>query len=314
MASFFLILTLVGGRMAARDDCKPFFFNGQATACAEEFAPLPAIAMRVLEMVVDPGSRTKDLESVIQGDVSLVAAILKLANSAFYGFRRKVSSLHHALVLIGKTEVQSLVLSRVMLRSFKVPEGQQKMLMVGVWQHSLECALAGECIADYCGAEEPGYFIAGMLHDIGRLVVIQKYLKAAEDLVTYGMLIEGNSMKEEMEFLGCGHNELGSQLLRRWMFPPQLVEMVREHHDYDGIGFRGRSTQVLILADLLCRLLATKNPRSMNPERERMFQGLLLRCGADSGIIQDEVVLAEIEELYSKRLEERAELIALLQM
>lgn len=300
--------------MAKKDDCKPFFFNGQAAACVEEFAPLPAVAMRVLDMVVNPDSRTADIEAVIQGDVSLVAAILKLANSAFYGFRRKVSTLRHALVLIGKSEVQSLVLSRVMLRAFKVQEGSQRQMMVGVWQHSLECALASECIAEQCDADEPGYFIGGMLHDIGRLIVIQKVLKVADDLTRYSVLIQGHSLQEEFDFLGCGHNDLGSQLLRRWMFPPQLVEMVQEHHDYGGIASCSRPSQILILADLLCRLVMAKNPETQDAELEELFQTLLLRCGTDSNLIHDKEGLAIMEERYRERLEARAELIELLQM
>jgi len=117
-----------------------------------------------------------------------------------------------------------------------------------------------------------------------------------------------------VDFLGCGHNELGAQLLRRWMFPPQLVAMVQEHHDYQHIAFCERSSQILMLADLLSRLFVAKKPETRDEELEEVFQTQLLRCGADSTLIPDEKGLARLEERYGKKLEERAELIELLQM
>lgn len=283
-------------------------------ACIEDFAPLPAVATRVMDMVADPDTNAADLESVLQGDVSLVTAVLKLANSAFYGLRRQVISLRHALVLLGKNEVRDLVISRVMFRAFKVPEGRQKALMVGVWKHSLECALAAECIAEQCATESSMCFLGGMLHDIGKLVIVQKFLKEIEDLDRYGQLVEKNGLEVELELLGCGHDELGFQLLHRWMFPPQLVEVVQNHHRYDDIAVCGRPSQILILADLLSRWTILKDLEGGDTAQEAAFSSLLLRCGADSRIIPDEKALLEMEDSFRQRLEERSDLLEMLKM
>jgi putative nucleotidyltransferase with HDIG domain len=300
--------------MLQKDDCQPFSLHKRVSACVEDFAPLPAVAMRVMDMVADPDTMAADLESVLQGDVSLVTAVLKLANSAFYGLRRQVISLRHALVLLGKNEVRGLVISRVMFQAFKVPAGRQKILMLGVWKHSLECALAAECIAEQCGAENSVYFLGGMLHDIGRLVIVQKFLKEIEDLDHYGQLVEKSGLEVELKLLGCGHNELGSQLLHRWMFPPQLVEMVQNHHNYDGIAACGRSSQILILANLLSRWAVLKDLEGKDEAQEAGLFALLLRCGADSKIIPDEKALVEMESAFRLRLEERADLLEMLKM
>jgi putative nucleotidyltransferase with HDIG domain len=295
-------------------DCQASCRHKRVLASVGDFAPLPAVAMRIMDMVADPDTMAVDLEAVLQGDVSLVAAVLKLANSAFYGLRRQVISVRHALVLLGKSEVQGLVLSRVMLQAFKVPEGREKVLMVGVWKHSLECALAAECVAEQCGVENSMYFLGGMLHDIGKLVVIQKFLKESEALGHYGQFDGKNDLAAELELLGCGHNELGSQLLHRWMFPPQLVEMVHNHHSYDGLVACGHPSQILILANLLCRWTVVKDCEGKNEAQETALFALLLRCGADSKIIPDEKALAEMENAFRQRLEERADLLEMLKM
>ncbi len=149
--------------MLQKADGQSLALHKRIFASVEGFAPLPAVAMRVMDMTAEPDTMAVELETVLQGDVSLVAAVLKLANSAFCGFRRQVVSLRHALTLLGKSEVQSLVLSQVMFQAFKVTTGRQKALMTGVWRHSLECALAAECVAERCDIEDSVYFLGGML-------------------------------------------------------------------------------------------------------------------------------------------------------
>lgn len=300
--------------MLDKDKYQSYSLHKRVATCVDDFAPLPTVAMKVMGMVSDPDTMTTDLESVIQGDITLVAAVLRLANSAFYGLRRKVVSLHHALILLGKGEVQSLVLSRVMFQTFKAPGGLQRELMVGVWSHSLECALAAECIAEKCGEDGSLYFLGGMLHDIGRLVIFQKFLSEIDGLEKYGQLTDETNLNIENEFLGCGHNDIGAQLLHRWMFPVQLVDMAKRHHCYEEIQDCDRSAQIMILADLLSHEVALE-ALSETPEGSgRVLRSLLLKCGAASSIISDEESLLEMEDLFKQRLESRAELLEMLKM
>ena len=302
--------------MLKRNEPNPCSSQGRLLRGVEDFAPLPSVAMRVMSLVADPDTCAADLESVLQGDVALVAAVLKLANSVFYGLRRQIDSLKHALLLLGKNEVQSIVLSQVLFQAFKVPDGEQKEIMVNVWKHSLECALAAECVADQCGDDGSVYFLGGMLHDIGKLVIVQKFLKDFEDLDHYGKLVELDSFEIELERLGCGHDELGSQLLNRWMFPVQLVQMVREHHDYSTIAECDRSSQIMILGNLLCKWRSLKDQDEPNKleKEEAAFLSLLMDCGVDSNLIPDEEALSGLENAFRQRLEERAELLEMLQM
>ena len=303
--------------MLRRDNSNPCVLRSRIISGIDSFAPLPSVAMRVLDMVTDPNTAASDLEGVLRSDVSLVTSVLKLANSAFYGVRRQVDSLRHALLLLGKSEVQSLVLSRVMFQAFKNPQGDQKSLMVGVWKHSLECGLAAECLASQLGEEDSIYFLCGMLHDIGKLVVIQKFIQEVDGSDHYGSMEEEEGLDLELNILGCGHDELGAMLLHRWMFPEELETIVGTHHDYAGIASCDHVGQILILANLLCRWVAAQDLFEAEKASEASviaLRGLLLRAGEASGIISSAGNLVQVEHAYRKYLDEKVDLLEMLQM
>jgi len=289
----------------------------KAASSIDGFAPLPGVAMKILDMVADPETTSGDLEMVVRGDISLVASVLKLANSAFYGVRRQVDSLHHALLLIGKSEVQSLVLSKVMFQAFKVPDGFEKELLVGVWRHSLECALAAETIGKQIGEDSPVFFLGGMMHDIGKLVVIKNFIQDIDELKHYGELDEEQGLEVEHDTLGCGHDELGAMLLHRWMFPEEIEEILREHHNYAGIAACRKSVQVMILANLLCRYVAAMDLLEAKKGTEASviaLRGILLRCGAASEIIPGDGSLVQMEYAYRNYLKAKNDLLEMLMM
>lgn len=303
--------------MLKKDNSKVCVLQSRIVSSIEAFAPLPSVAMRVLDMIADSETSAADLEDVLRSDVSLVTSVLKLANSAFYGVRRQVDSLRHALLLLGKSEVQSVVLSRVMFQAFKNPKGVQKAMMVGVWRHSLECGLAAESISRQLGEDGSIFFLGGMLHDIGKLVVIQKFLEEIDGFEHYDTLTEEDGLMVELDLIGCGHDELGAMLLHRWMFPEQLEKMVRVHHDYNNIASYNRVEQILILANLLCRWVVTQDLLEKGEGREAAaiaLRGILLRAGEASGIISSAGNLVQMEYAYRKYHAEKAELLDMLQM
>ncbi len=303
--------------MLLKENSDPCTLQSKIISSIESFAPLPSVAMRVLDMVADDTNTAADLEDVLRSDVSLVTSVLKLANSAFYGVRRQVDSLRHALLLLGRSEVQGLVLCRVMFKAFKNLQGAQKTLMVGVWKHSLECALAAESISMQLGEGDSIFFLGGMLHDIGKLVVIQEFIQDIEGFDHYDALDEEDGLQMELEVLGCGHAGLGAMLLNRWMFPAELEEMVREHHNYTEIASCKRVCQILILANLLCRWVAAQDLFEADGSGEASviaLRGMLLRCGEASEIITSEGSLVQFEHTYRKYLTDKVDLLEILQM
>ncbi len=287
----------------------------RVSSCVEGFAPLPSVAMRVLDLVTDPDTTVADFEKVLQGDVSLVAAVLKLANSAFYGLRRQVDSLRHALTLLGKSEVQNLILMKVLFRSFRATDNHQQGIMTAIWRHALETATAAEAIGTVVDEESPLLFLGGMLHDIGKVLIVSEFFSEVEKLESYGIPGGISNEAEEQEIFGCGHSKLGGQLLYRWLFPVHLVDIVAQHHDYDTIAEKEVAGRILILANLLSCLVTLMEWEHtvMNREEElAQVRSLLLSCGEASGLIRDAESLDSIIDLYRQRLEDRRDLLELM--
>lgn len=301
--------------MLQRQDPEQVLLYKRVISCVEGFAPLPSVAMRVLEIAADSETTVLDLEEVLEGDVSLVAAVLKLANSAFYGLRRQVDSLKHALTLLGKSEVMNIVLVKVMFRSFKASFDRQQVVMTIIWRHSLECALAAECLGEMSCDENPLFFLVGMLHDVGKVLIVSEFFSEVEGVPLYGYPGAESFKEVEKEKFGCSHDKLGSQLLDRWLFPVSIVQMVAEHHDYEKISDKKCISKVLILANLLSRLVTLKDwehtEKNRNAELEKVHS-LLLSCGKTSKMLPDEESLEIIEKVYRQRLDDKRELLDLM--
>ncbi len=291
--------------------------HSKVVATIESFAPLPSVAMRVLEILADPQAQIADLEAVLRSDLSLVTSVLKLANSAFFGVRRQVDSLRHALLLLGRSEVQSLVVSRMMFRAFAECNVVQKAMIREVWTHSLRCAIAAETLSKETAQDDPICFLGGMLHDIGRIVVILKFAQDGSGFHNYETLSEEEGLEMECNILGCGHDELGTMLLHRWMFPETLGSMVRNHHDYDGIGSHSPMVQILILADILSRLVVAQDlleEKKSEPAVVESLYELLYSCWKKTSILDSDISIERLLRIYRNNIVAKSDLLALLQM
>lgn len=180
------------------------------------------------------------LGEAIQKDPDLTARLLRLANSAFYGFANRVSTVGEAVSLIGVQQVQELIAASSVLDSFEgVPD--ELVSMDSFWRHSLAVGIAARLIAFERRLPNPDkFFVAGLLHDVGRLVLLQQTPKAAQRIFELyrggGMLLSD----AETQVLGFDHQEIGGMLLKHWRYPALLVQAVSNHHH----PFRGEVARV----------------------------------------------------------------------
>lgn len=192
---------------------------------------LPAAVTRVMQITGDPKAGTADVARALASDQALAAHVLKLANSAFYGASRRISTVSEAVVTLGMRTTRNLVMAtgcQEMLESdvsgYALPRG-------ALWRHSLACASAAQALAGrarYRATEEA--FVAGLLHDIGKVVLnthrreefVRVLLRVSSGGVTFA--------EAERETFGFDHAEAGARLLERWNLPPSLVAAVRHHH------------------------------------------------------------------------------------
>ncbi len=192
---------------------------------------LPPVALRILALVEDSKSAVQDLSAVIAKDPALTARVLRLVNSSYYGLPYRVSTVSHAVSLLGFDTVRSLALG---LSIFGLFEGKGRGRVLdrnGLWTHSLVSGVAARLLAlrvRYAVPEEA--FVAGLLHDMGRFILDEYFPSELERIIQLEEQ-EGLALWEaERRILGFDHAQLGSLLAQRWGLPHGLAQAILGHH------------------------------------------------------------------------------------
>jgi len=208
---------------------------------------LPGIVTKLTKMAEDPDTTTEQMGKVISRDHILSAKLLKLVNSAFYGFPQQVSSISSAIILLGFNVIKGLIISASI---FEVMEDQD----VELWEHSLGCAVACSVLAKRLGVNDPEEVsTAGLIHDIGK-VAIKMELGEEYDLVKQVSSTRGVSRYGvENELLGLNHAEVGGWLAKRWNLPKKLVEPIACHHDPRLANDEQLASAIVHFGDILIR-------------------------------------------------------------
>jgi HD-like signal output (HDOD) protein len=196
-----------------------------------ELPPMPNIILKAREIIEDPHSSLKDLSAVIEHDQAIVARVLALANSAYYGLSGMVSSIQHASILLGQKTLSELITiaasSRLLskkLKGYELDPGD-------LWQHSLAVALGSRIIAGKKNTKlAEDAFIAGLLHDAGKIILDPYILERKKEFKK--LLKEGEHVfvEAEKEILGFDHAEVMSRAARFWRYPETQSTAIRYHH------------------------------------------------------------------------------------
>lgn len=205
-------------------------------ASAEDIATLPTTIVQLLDLLKDVTCSATEVLKVMERDPALTANLLKLSNSAFYGSRSEISNVRDALVMLGNRSVVLLAFATGM-----APIMRRDLLGYGLtrerfWGHSLKAATASAIAAERLGlgALRREAFTAGLVHDVGMLVV-DAHLVAENQSLGFGEPAF-NVADLERRALGFDHAEAGAALARRWGFPEVLIAPIAHHHDptFDG--------------------------------------------------------------------------------
>jgi putative nucleotidyltransferase with HDIG domain len=195
----------------------------------KDLPPLPTVVLKAMEMTLDPESSVRNLQLLISQDQALSAKILRIVNSAIYALRREVSTVSHAVAVLGMDTVRSVIMAASIEQVFQSAKALSTKLMS---DHSWGTALAARAIARhmrYENTEEA--LVCGLMHDIGKPVLLQNLRERYSVIISE--VYKGNSTFHQMELLAFGfsHAHVGALLARKWNFPPSLVEVVGYHHD-----------------------------------------------------------------------------------
>ncbi|HOO57560.1 MAG TPA: HDOD domain-containing protein [bacterium] len=195
---------------------------------------LPSVIQKIIEIVDSPHTSASDLNKAISLDQALSAKVLKLVNSAFYGFPKKIETLTQAIVILGFNTVRSLALSISMIDFFTRRRGKKRLDYNEYWRHSIATSIMARAIAKKVFpqmAEEA--FVSGLLHDIGILILDQfipdEFQKAYEKMKTDRIHLYDAEKQE----LGITHCDVGRMLAIKWNLPDPLLYTINYHHHPD---------------------------------------------------------------------------------
>ncbi|HUV39515.1 MAG TPA: HDOD domain-containing protein [Planctomycetota bacterium] len=197
---------------------------------------LPQVAIRLLELLNDPKSSVKDLNQVMTSDPSLAATILRIVNSSYYGLRHHVSSLTHALNLLGYRVVKNVVLTAAAAGLFRKRNCTACFDPQAFSLHSVASAATCRYLADYSGAVDPETaYSFGLLHDIGKLAMDQCFSTEYFNAVMHARRQHQASYLAEKEICGHTHAEVGEALVTMWKLPGPLCQAIGRHHDAGAV-------------------------------------------------------------------------------
>ena len=215
----------------------------------------PNIYFEMQKVVEDPNKSITDIGYIIEQDPTLSIRLLKIVNSAFFGLPGQISSIKHAITIIGVRELQNLTLATIIIDKFTALPGGL-LSMQDFWARSLRCALISKelCIYRNNKSDLDSMFICGLLHDIGQLVFYRKIPELARQI---GLLAESGKVDEiqvETSILGFNHYQTGAELVRLWRLPEIIVETIGQHTEPDYTSVFADATSIIRTAHYLCRM------------------------------------------------------------
>ncbi|SHI05721.1 HDOD domain-containing protein [Desulfofustis glycolicus] len=222
----------------------------------EALPPLPLTVSQVMQITADPLSSANDLMKAILPDQAMCLTILKIANSALYGRPKKVASLESAIVVLGFDEIRNIVLGKAAVTTFRNIFKTRRAELEKFWDHAFTCGLAARIVAEHLGLQSGQFFIAGLLHDFGKLAMLLTFENRYDANRWFTEITTTTQLARERELFSTTHAEVGSKLLHHWQFPDTLISALRYHHTPGQAGKMIGYALVVQLADFLAHCCA----------------------------------------------------------
>ncbi len=202
----------------------------EVAEAVKQLRPLPKVVMRLMELLESDTATTEQIEAVIVADPVMCGRVLQVANSAYYGLARQVSTVQHALLVLGSQTVKGIALSVAAVDAFRA---QRSISAVerDLWRHAFYTALCARGIALTCkwgvSVAEDAY-IVGLLHDIGALFLMMQYPARYQPLIA--IADETERLEREVQVFGCDHADVSAMIADHWRLPERIVQAIAHHH------------------------------------------------------------------------------------
>ncbi|MGE5343803.1 MAG: HDOD domain-containing protein [Candidatus Omnitrophota bacterium] len=210
-----------------KQDILDKLFSGE-----KKLPTLPVIFDKLNQMLKDPNASNKQIADLMMKDQAMVIKVLKMCNSAMYSTRKEITNLPSAIAFLGIQKIKTLLLQVSLVKTFEIKDNDIPEFDIATfWEHSLGTAYFANIIVKKLGLlPDDNYYLAGLLHDIGKLIIYQFYPNEFKAIVKKQIKTGQLDTLTEEEVLGVNHNEIGGYLAEKWNFSPEIITAIREHH------------------------------------------------------------------------------------
>jgi putative nucleotidyltransferase with HDIG domain len=214
---------------------------------------LPHVVVKIMDLTEDPNATAQQINDVLNQDQAMTAKVLRLANSAYYGFPRRISTVTDATIFLGFKTVRSIVMA-ASVSDLLSREVQGYALASGeLWRHSQCVAIAARLIAKTSKFYTVDVaYTAALLHDIGKVILNSTMKQAYHEVVA---IVESQNLpftEAEDQILGFNHAVVGAKIAEKWNLPPELVEAIAYHHNPEQSKINPQLTSIVHVADAIC--------------------------------------------------------------
>lgn len=230
-----------------------------------ELASLPSVVTTAMELLNNPNTSASDIGEVIGQDPALTVKLLKIVNSAFYGFPSQIDTISRAITIIGTRELTDLILGSSAIQVFaRLPN--QLVSMQQFWSHSLYTGVVARILARYLRAPNTERcFVMGLLHDVGALILFRQKPNEARQALELAHTRELPLHLAEREIFGFDHGAVGAELMRSWNLPDSFATVARYHHQPSAAENHRLETAIIHLADVITGMVHTTATGTDNP-------------------------------------------------
>lgn len=196
-----------------------------------ELPTLSTVAMKLSRLLMDIEISAKDVAEVIQYDQAIVTKMLKMVNSAFFGFSKKVSSVQHALMLLGFNTVRNAIIAIDVINALKINHKIKGFDISAFWRHAIGVAVISRHLDQETGhLFREDVFTAGIIHDIGKIVMAHYFSDRFQSVLETMNRDQVNFTEAEHRHFPINHAELGAHLAKRWHLPETMCNVIGRHH------------------------------------------------------------------------------------
>lgn len=223
----------------------------------DSLSPVSATGQKVMEIISNPNCSLEDIVDIVKYDQGLTANLLKLCNSAYFGLRTKIVSVKQAVAYLGLNQVADVVMMASLSKNFTAAQKGYDLDEGELWKYSVSSALIAKSLAEKRNmANIPCLFTSALLKDIGKVILSAHINDAFQQIILRVQKEKLTFLEAERKILGIDHAELGAMVAQKWRFSPEMVFIIRNHHDPLKILIGDDiSIPIIYLADTVCMMV-----------------------------------------------------------